>query len=48
MPLWKNNYKIPFNYVSVTKLFYYLANKRNLHIRSQGLEIPTLIGEKNI
>jgi len=27
-------------------LSYYLANKRSLHIRSQGLEIPTLIGEK--
>ena len=26
-------------------LFYYLANKRSLHICSQGLEIPTLIGE---
>ena len=27
-------------------LSYYLANKRSLHIRSQGLEILTLIGEK--
>ena len=27
-------------------LSYYLANKRRLHIRSQGLEIPTLIEEK--
>ena len=27
-------------------LSYYLANKRTLHVRSQGLEIPTLIGEK--
>jgi len=27
-------------------LSYYLANKRSLHIRSQGLKIPTLIGEK--
>ena len=27
-------------------LSYYLANKRSLHVRSQGLEIPTLIGEK--
>ena len=26
-------------------LSYYLANKRRLHNRSQGLEIPTLIGE---
>ena len=28
------------------QLSYYLANKRSLHVRSQGLEIPTLIGEK--
>ena len=28
-------------------LSYYLANKRSLHVRSQGLEILTLIGEKN-
>ena len=28
------------------QLSYYLANKRNLHIHSQGLEIPTLIREK--
>jgi len=27
-------------------LSYYLANKRSLHVRSQGLKIPTLIGEK--
>ena len=27
-------------------LSYYLANKRSLHVRSQGLEIPTLTGEK--
>ena len=27
-------------------LSYYLANKRSLHIRSQGLEIPTLIEQK--
>ena len=27
-------------------LSYYLANKRSLHIRSQGLKIFTLIGEK--
>ena len=27
-------------------LSYYLANKRSLHIRSQGLKIPTLIEEK--
>ena len=27
-------------------LSYYLANKRSLYIRSQGLEIPTLIEEK--
>ena len=27
-------------------LSYYLANKRSLHIRSQGLEILTLIEEK--
>ena len=27
-------------------LSYYLANKRRLHVRSQGLEIPTLIEEK--
>ena len=27
-------------------LSYYLANKRSLHVRSQGLEIPTLIEEK--
>ena len=24
---------------------YYLANKPSLHVRSQGLEIPTLIGK---
>ena len=27
-------------------LSYYLANKRSLHVRSQGLEILTLIGKK--
>ena len=27
-------------------LFYYLTNKWCLHVRSQGLELPTLIGEK--
>ena len=27
-------------------LSYYLAKKWSLHIRSHGLEIPTLIGEK--
>jgi len=27
-------------------LSYYLANKRSFHIRSQGLKIFTLIGEK--
>ena len=27
-------------------LSYYLTNKKSLHVRSQGLEIPTLIGEK--
>ena len=27
-------------------LSYYLANKRSLHVRSQGLEISRLIGEK--
>ena len=27
-------------------LSYYLANKRSLRVHSQGLEIPTLIGEK--
>ena len=27
-------------------LSYYLANKRSLHVRSQGLKILTLIGEK--
>ena len=27
-------------------LSYYLANKRSLHVRSQGLEIPTLVEEK--
>ena len=26
-------------------LFYYLANKQSLHVRSQGLKILTLIGE---
>ena len=26
-------------------LFYYLANKRSLHVRSQSLEISMLIGE---
>ena len=26
--------------------FYYLANKRSPRVRSQGLEISTLIGEK--
>jgi len=28
-------------------LSYYLANKKSIHIRSQGLEIPTLIEQKN-
>ena len=32
--------------MSIYLLSYYLANKRSLHIRSQGLEISTLIGEK--
>ena len=27
-------------------LSYYLANKQSLHVRSQGIEITTLIGEK--
>ena len=27
---------------------YYLANKRSFYVRSQGLEISTLIGEKKI
>ena len=27
-------------------LSYYLANKRSLHVRSQGLKIPRIIGEK--
>ena len=27
-------------------LSYYLVNKRSFHVRSEGLEIPTLIGEK--
>ena len=27
-------------------LSYYLANKQSLHVRSQGLETLTLIGEK--
>ena len=27
-------------------LSYYLANKWSFHVRSQGLEIPTLIGDK--
>jgi len=27
-------------------LSYYLANKRGINVRFQGLEIPTLIGEK--
>ena len=29
-------------------LSYYLANKRSLHVRSQSLKIPTLIGENKI
>ena len=28
-----------------TEISYYLANKRSLHVCSQGLEIPTLIGK---
>ena len=28
-----------------TEIFYYLANKRSLHARSQGLKILTLIGK---
>ena len=28
-----------------TKISYYLANKQSLYVRSQGLKIPTLIGE---
>ena len=31
---------------SKSLLSYYLANKKSLLIRSQGLNIPTLIGEK--
>ena len=31
---------------TVHLLSYYLANKRSFHVRSQGLEILTLIGEK--
>ena len=33
-------------YYARNLLSYYLANKKSLHVRSQGLEIPTLIGEK--
>ena len=32
--------------VGIYLLSYYLANKRSLHVRSQGLEISRLIGEK--
>ena len=34
----------PIDYL-IHLLSYDLANKRSLHVRSQGLEIPTLIGE---
>ena len=33
-------------YFATHLLSYYLTNKRSLHVRSQGLEIPTLIEEK--
>ena len=37
---------IYYLYLAIINLLsYYLANKQSLHIRSQGLEIPTLIGE---
>ena len=29
----------------INLLSYYLVNKQSLHVRSQGLEISTLIGE---
>ena len=32
--------------MSIYLLSYYLTNKRSLHVCSQGLEISTLIGEK--
>ena len=35
---------VPYNFFNI--LSYYLANKRSLHVRSQGLKIPMLIGEK--
>ena len=36
----------PMLNITVHLLFYYLVNKQSLHVRSQGLENPTLIGEK--
>ena len=47
MPVEKINIKYHLA-ISVTNLLsYYLANKRSLHVRSQSLEILTLIGDKN-
>ena len=42
----QESYHIYSLHRSLNLLFYYLANKRSLHVRSQNLEISTLIEEK--
>ena len=42
----ENIYQVLHSGIYLSILSYYLANKRSLHVRSQGLKIPTLIGEK--
>ena len=37
-------YQLQTYTINKNLLSYYLANKQSLHDRSQGLEIPTLIG----
>ena len=32
-------------WLQIYLLSYYLAKKRSIHVHSQGIEIPTLIGE---
>ena len=39
-------YSYPYLEVYLNLLSYYLTNKWSLHVRSKGLEIFTLIGEK--
>ena len=46
MPLMSAHVSSRFGSRLAHLLSYYLPNKRSLHICSQDLEIPTLIGEK--